>query len=516
MNAEALLQALQEEKTKLEKENIGLREKVVVLQGQVQDLLRRVYGRRSERFVDPNQRDLFEEILELPDTLVQVTAQNPEELQKIEYERRAPKKRGPKPLPEHLPRDVVRLDPEESERICACCGEPMEREDEIVTEELTVKPPEFRVKRYVRGKWRCKSHMNRSVEEPLPPRPIENGRPSPTLLAYIVVSKWADHLPLYRQEEIFKRYGIHLSRSTMDAWLGLLADLLRPIVDALKDWLLARGFLQSDDTPIQYLDRKVKGKSQRGYLWAYGIPAGEVVYQFTTSRSKKHPLGFLEGFSGHLQTDGLDAYKAVCSSGQVVRIGCMAHIRRKLFEAKEASPERVGEILSLIRVLYDIETAARDAGLTEQARLELRQMHAPSILKKLRGHIDELAPLSSPGTKLGRAVGYAQRQWEAMVRYVEVAESEIDNNWCENSLRPIVLSRKNSLFLGSETGGGKRAEVFFSLVQSARRLAIDPFAYLADVIERVSTHPASRVWELTPRGWAEAHEAEKVVESTVR
>lgn len=523
MNAKAF-RVLQEEKRKLEeksatleKENVGLREKLELLQAQVDDLLRRVYGRRSERFVDPNQRDLFEEILNLPEVLRGSLEEKPQEREKIEYERKRPQKRGPKPIPEHLPRDVERLDPEESERTCACCNKPMKCVDEIVTEELTVKPPEFRVTQYVRGKWSCKDCMTGHVVKPLPPRPIERGRPSPTLLAYIIVSKWADHLPLYRQEEIFKRYGLELSRKTMDSWLGLLADLLRPIAESMKRWLLLRSFLQSDDTPIRYLDRRVKGKSQRGYLWAWGIPGGEVVYQFTTSRSHKRPLEFLGDFTGDLQTDGLEAYKGVCKTGRVKRVACMAHIRRKFFEASQAAPERVEGILDLIRTLYKIEEKAREEKISGEALVALRRQTSPSILEKLRASIDELEPLTTPGSKLGKAVSYAQRQWEPMLRYVDVAEAQIDNNWCENALRPVVLCRKSFLFLGSEKGGGNRAEVFFTLVQSARRLGVDPFGYLSDVIERVSTHPASRVWELTPRGWKEERaKAEKALASPSR
>ena len=322
MNGEThqLLNVLEEEKRKLEeragileRENISLREKstsleekVKLLEEQLNGFLRQLYGRRSERFDSPGQQYFFSDLVHGDES-----GAASDEAEKVETKRRPPKKRGPKPIPDHIPRDIVRLDPDEHERTCGCCKKSMERVDELVTEELTVKPPEFRVNRIVRGKWCCEDCMSHAIAVPLPPRPIENGRPSPTLLAYIVVSKWADHLPLYRQEQIFKRYGLDLSRKTMDEWLGQLAGLLRAIVEAMKRSLLEERFLQADETPIQVLDKEVKGKSRRCYFWAYGIPAREIVYDFTESRSATGPREFLDGFSGDLQTDGYVGYNDV-------------------------------------------------------------------------------------------------------------------------------------------------------------------------------------------------------------
>ncbi len=502
---------LEREVEDFQKSNGSLEKKLEVLQEQFDALLRRMYGRRSERHENPDQQLFFADLFK--DDAPQ-QSEPPE--QEPEPRRRCGRKRGPKPLPEHLPRDVVRLDPEEAQRTCACCLEAMQLVDEVVTEELTVEPPKFRVTQFVQGKWTCKSCMTKSVMKPLPARPIERGRPSPTLLAYIIVSKWCDHLPIYRQSEIFKRYGLDLSRKTIDGWLGKLASLLRPIVESIRRGLLERNFLQSDDTPLRYLDKGVKGKSPKGYFWSYGIPYGEVVYRFTSSHEQKHPLAFLEEFSGHLQTDGHASYNGVYNSGRVEHIGCMAHIRRKFEEAQNSRPARVEEILDLIGALYELERVAKENAVSGEALVELRRREALPILVELREKIDELKFLTSPDHKLGKAVGYAQGQWEAMLRYVDVAESRIDNNWSEQSMRPVVIGRKNFLFLGSEKGGGERAEVFYSLVESCRRLDIEPFAYLTDVIERISTHPQSRLGELTPRGWRDARAStEKLPVGTV-
>lgn len=517
-----LVKRLEEKSEKLERENSELRgeartskeqagrleRKVETLQEQLEALLKRLYSRSSERFVDPNQRDLFEELLKLEDG-GEEPKEKPEEREKIEYERKRPRKRGPKPLPDHLPRERVEIDPPEEDRTCACCQKPMERVGEVVTEELEIEPPKFKVRQFVRGEWRCPPCMNRSVIEELPPRPIENGRPSPGLLAYIVTSKYCDHQPLYRQEQIFRRHGVHIARSTMDTWLGALSGLLLPIVAAMKRELLSGSFLQSDDTRFQALDSRRGGKSKRCYIWAYSRPDGEIVYHFTESRSAKGPREFLAGFSGDLQTDGFSGYKPLWRSGRVRHIACLAHIRRKFFEAQNSAPEDVGAILAKIREAYRIEEEARRE-LSGEALLELRRTHVEPVLDEIETLVAELKVKVLPKSKLGLAVEYAENEWPALRRYLDVAEARIDNNSCENGMRPVVLSRKNSLFAGSVKGGGERAEVFFTLVQTCRRLGIDPFAYLRDVIERISTHPASRITELTPRGWRDARAAENI------
>lgn len=242
----------------------------------------------------------------------------------------------------------------------------------------------------------------------------------------------------------------------------------------------------------------------------YGIPKGEVVYHFTTSRSQRWPREFLGSWSGHLQCDGYAGYNELFRDGRIQHVACMAHIRRKMLEAKDAAPKEIDEILTLIQNLYAIEAEAREMDLMGNALIALRRAKAAPILDDLQQRIRALGPRSTPKSKLGRAVAYAEDEWPAMLRYLEVPEAHIDNNWSENAMRPLVLGRKNFLFLGSVEGGGERAEVFFSLVQTCQRLRIDPFGYLSDVIERVSTHPASRVWDLTPRGWAEAKETEKL------
>jgi hypothetical protein len=290
----------------------------------------------------------------------------------------------------------------------------------------------------------------------------------------------------------------------MDEWLGQLSHLLRPIVLAMKRWLFSRSFLQLDETPIQALDRSLSGKSRRCYIWAYCIPRGEVVYDVTESRSGRGPKKMLEEYSGHLQADGYAGFRELFRSGRISHVACMAHIRRKFVESEHAAPERVGEILDLIRALYAVEEELRENEVAIPNRSEIRREKSLPILSELKSRIDELRPIPVPKSKLGRAVEYALGQWDSMRRYIDVGESEIDNNWCELAIRPVVVGRKNFMFLGSVKGGGERAETFYSLVQTCKRLKIDPFAYLANVIERIPSTAEPKVEELTPRRWMEA------------
>ena len=298
----------EELKRQLEIERNESSHEIESLKEQINELLRRLYGRKSERFENPNQLDFLKELGWLNEKESELKTSD---IEKVSYTRKRPKKPGPKPLPEHLPRVVVPVDPAEADRVCGCCQKEMERVDEVVTEELDIVPLTLRVKQYVQGKYRCTKCMNRDVIKPLPPRPIEKGRPSSALLAYLVVSKYVDHLPLHRQEQIFKRQGVQLVRSTMDEWFGALSPLLLPVVLAMKRRLLRGEYLQVDETPIEALDRELQGKTRRCYLWSYSWPDGEVVYDVTASRAGRHPRAFLEGFRGHVQTDGYTGYREV-------------------------------------------------------------------------------------------------------------------------------------------------------------------------------------------------------------
>lgn len=507
---ESTLGELKERESEIERiagEKKALECKLDLLRAQFDDLQRRLYGRSSERYENPGQQDLFDGTLDLPaDAEAKAQAEKTDDLQEISYRRRAPKPMGPKPLPDHLERVRLPIDPSAKDLICACCQSEMERVGEVITEELDVVPQKFFVAQLVRGRFRCRKCMNRDIMRELPPRPIQNGRPSPGVLAYIVTSKYVDHLPLYRLEQIFGRQGVPIARSTMNGWLAETSKLLAPIAEALKRELLRESFLQVDETTIQVQHPEVKGKTKRCYIWAYAKPGGEVFYDFTETRSGKHPDKVLGDFAGVVQTDGYSGYNRLWRRG-LVHVACMAHIRRGFYEQRDKKPKEVTAILRVIRRLYRLERLARTFAVAGERLLELRRRRARVLLEKLEKLIDELAGSVLPRSKLGEAVKYARGQWPAMLRYLEEAEAPLDNNSVENAIRPLALGRKNFLFLGSPKAGGERVEVFSSLVESCRRLGIDPHRYLRSVILLQAAMPDGPASVLTPAAWKKAHQA---------
>jgi hypothetical protein len=318
------------------------------------------------------------------------------------------------------------------------------------------------------------------------------------------VSKYADHLPLYRQEKIFERGGIELSRQTLCHWMGEVAGLLEPLYDALKAFILGSTFVQGDETPVQVMDPSYPGRTRRGYLWGYARPWAEVVFDFTSTRSRDGPSRFLKGYSGVLQTDAYSGYNEVVRTGGITHVGCWAHARRGFYAAKGEAPEEARVILGAIQALYRIERRAKEAGLSPEGRAELRKAEATPVLETILALIQDLSGKVLPRSKLGEAIGYALAQWPTLTRYVEIGEAEIDNNSLEHAIRTVAVGRKNWLFLGDPQGGGLRAEVLYSLLGTCRRLEVNPFEYLRDVIDRVSTHPHSRIAELLPRAWKAA------------
>lgn len=506
INLEKQNTKLKEENELLKEMNKQLEEAKLFLQHKIDALLHRIFGSRSERFEDPGQGRLFDDVI----SKLSDEAKKEIESSFTESTSDAPKRsrrNGRKRLPENLPRERVLLDIPEEEKTCKH-GHQLEKFGEDITEEADIIPAKIFVREYTRPKY-----INRTCSCPecqgvkmalLPPRPIEKGRPAPGLLSHIAVSKYCDHLPIYRQGQIFNRYGIDIPRSTMCDWMADLSDLLDPICKSMRDSLIESGYLQADETPIRVQGIK-EGKMHKGYLWAYGIPWREVVYDFSLDRSHRNPLEFLDGFSGLLQIDGYDGYNIIFDGGRVIRLGCMAHVRRKFFDARKESPEEVRIILAAIQKLYRIERDLKAQQADPEERRRVRQEKARPILEDLKALIEVYREDVLPKSKLGEAITYALNEWCFIERYVDYGEAEIDNNSIEQTMRPIAVGRKNFLFVGSENGG-KTAATLYSLITSCKRLHINPWEYLKDVIERISTHPMARVWELTPRGWKEARE----------
>jgi len=499
--AEAESKSLRLDKEKLELERDSLKFKL-------QDALRRIYGRRSEK-VNPDQ--LVFDFLKLGDEaseeLKAEEAQNPSSpLDAGSDERVVVRKRKKRknPSPSSLPvRTEIRdVDPES--KLCPCgCGRPMVKIGEKVTEELECEPAVLYIRRIVRPVYAPPHPLDKNaiVVAPLPPRPIDRGGAGSGLLAHVAVSKYADHLPLYRLEQIFERSGVEISRKTMCDWLGATAGLLEPIVDAQREWILRNGFLQADETPVQVMDPEFPGRTRRGFLWVYSVPWAETVFDSQTSRARAGPSQFLSGFKGYLQTDCYAGYDEIVRLRGIVRLGCWAHARRMFFKAKTYHPEPCNLILGMTQKLYRIEREAKENGLPPEGKVAKRKAEALPILEALKLTISEAASRVLPASLLGKAAQYTLGHWDELTRYVEVGEAEIDNNSVENAIRNVAVGRKNWLFLGHPEGGGLRAEVFYSLIVTCKRLGANPFEYLRDVIDRVSTHPASRIQELLPRFW---------------
>jgi transposase len=392
------------------------------------------------------------------------------------------------------------LEPEGAARTCARCATAKTRIGEDITEELEYAPAVLWVHEYVRPKYACPQCEAGVVQAGLPARPIEQGRPGPGLLAQVVTAKYADHAPLHRQEGIFARSGVALSRRTLCDWVAAVAELVAPIVGEMQRTVLTSHVIHSDDTPITVLDRGHPGGSRRGYLWVYGGEQGDLVYDYTPSRSRAGPVQFLAGFHGYLQADAYAGYDAVFASGVVTEVACWAHARRYVFEAVQTALEPATHLLALIRRLYAVERAAQGAALDGPRRQALRAAESRPVLAGIEEEIARLTPTVLPKSPFGEALGYLRRQWRALTRYTDDGALAIDNNASERALRLVAVGRKNWMFAGSDAGG-RRAALLYSLIGTCKHLRIDPFVYLRDVISRVATHPMRRIAELTPRGW---------------
>ena len=411
-----------------------------------------------------------------------------------------PKRR---PLPDHLP--TLRIEHEPASTQCSC-GCQLRRIGEDISEKLNFRPAQFYKEQHVRGKWVC-DQCDTLTQQAMPAYVIDKGIATPELLSHVLVSKYADHLPLYRQRQIFLRAGVDLSRSTLSDWIGRCGVELEPLTNALKQVVLQQQVLHADETPVTIMqmgdDEK---KPKKGYVWAYATtqynPVHAVIYDFQPSRSGQHAEEFLKGWQGHLVCDDYSGYKARFKSGDVIEVGCMAHARRKFHELHVTGKSQIAEqALLLIQKLYAIEAELRKkTDGTAQHRREYRQQHSQPVMQQLYEWLNQhylTVPSSSPTAK---AINYSLKRWLALSRYLDDGNLPIDNNWAENSMRPWALGRKNWLFAGS-LRSGQRAANIMTLIQSAKLNGLDPYAYLSDVLKRLPTHKVTQIEELLPHRW---------------
>ena len=405
-----------------------------------------------------------------------------------------------KPLPEHLPREVRTYPPKQN--ACPDCGGELKHLGEDVSEILEYVPARFKVIRQVRLKLAC-ACCERIVQAQAPSRPIERGVAGPGLLAHVLVSKYCDHLPLYRQSEMYAREGVELERSTLADWVGGTSALLAPLVQALRRHVLSATKLHADDTPVPVL-APGNGKTKTGRLWTYvrdDRPAGDttraaVWFAYSPDRKGEHPQAHLTNFAGTLQADGYAGFDAVYETGRIQEAACWAHVRRKFYDLHVAHKSQVAaEAMERIAALYAIEKEIR--GHAADERRQVRNLQARPLLNSLKQWLEETLEKLSRKSDTALAVRYALSRWDALLRYVDDGHIEIDNNAAERALRTVALGRKNYLFAGSDAGG-ERAAAIYSLIGTAKLNGLDPEAYLRNVLFRIADHPINRIEELLP------------------
>lgn len=456
-------------------------------------LKRHKFTKRSEQ-LNPDQGSLLDDLLDTDIAAIEaeLKAVNPPA---APAEPRQQPKRSP--LPPQFPRTVIRHEPENTQCACGC---QLQRVGEDVSEKLDYTPGVFTVEQHIRGKWICRE-CETLIQAPVPAQVIDKGIPTAGLLAHVMVAKFADHLPLYRQEKIFGRAGLMIARSTLAQWVGQTGVQLQPLVDALREAVLAEGVIHADETPVQMLAQGEK-KTHRAYVWAYSTTPFSalkaVVYDFSPSRAGEHARNFLGSWNGKLVCDDFAGYKAGFEKG-MTEIGCMAHARRKFFDLHGANKSQLAEqALYSIGGLYEVKRQARD--MSDEDRWWIRQEKAAPIIKALHEWILAQRDLVPNGSATAKALDYSLKRWVALTRYLDDGAVPIDNNQVENQIRPCALGRSNWLFAGS-LRSGKRSAAIMSLIQSARLNGHDPYAYLKDVLTRLPTQRASEIEHLLPHRW---------------
>jgi transposase len=534
------------------------------LRERLDQLLRRLYGPRSER-LNPDQPLLFAE----PPAAEDVTPPPPDDPGEAAKPRR--KGHGRRRLPKHLPRGRRVYELSEAERMCHGCGQPRVVIGQEVSERLDYEPASLTVIEHVRLTYACPccekqrhaaaptapaapttpsaaaapfsaAELNEPAATcliqarpeastfrtaPRPPAPVARGLAGPGLLAHLIVSKFCDHLPLYRCERMLARFGVNLPRSTLCDRLAQCAVLPRPLWELVRAQVLRSRVVQTDDTPVR-VQAQAGAAAHRGRLWVQVGDAGHpsLVYLYSPNREGQWPQTFLAGYAGFLRGDAYAGYDALFATGAVVEVGCWAHTRRKFFEAQKTDPEGALYALGVIRQLYAAERKATEhvaelrlAGAEAEAlRLRLRQGRSVPLLKPFGEWLAKQAAAALPKGPLGEAVGYARNQWAALQVYTTAGFPEIDNNAAERALRAVAIGRKNYLFFGSDAGG-ETAAVLYTFTQTCQALGVGPWRYLRDVLEQLPSHPPERLAGLLPDKWARAQrgaaEASSVLDGEV-
>jgi transposase len=497
----ARVATLEVENNRVTQENVRLKNENQLLRQKLDQYIRHYFGAQRNEGLDKNQMEL------LLQGLPKVVAL---------------------PMPEPKPASVQR--PGTSHPVRR-----MLAEDKLETQEIVIEPEEVKAQpvgwqriseeRTSQLDWVAPKIIKRVIIRPryvkderfalapLPPQPIEQGMVGPGLLAQILVNKYEYHLPLYRQEKMFRQqFGVDLSRKTMGCWVEGAADLLMAVYRSIREDLVRGNYLQADETPIRYLDPDVKGKSQQGYLWVYSRPGGDVLFEWRVNRSREGPEEFLRYFKGRLQTDGYYAYESLAKErkGELTLVACWAHCRRGFHEAM-AESKLAAWFVRQIGLLYTVEKLLREKKAGPRLRSAMRNWRSRPVLERLRRAMELVRHRTLPTGLLGKAIDYALRRWEALTRYVNDGVLEIDSNLIENSIRPSALGKKNFLFFGHPEAG-ERSAVIYTLLGSCRRHGVNPFDYLKDLFTRLPGAKITEIQQFLPATWAKAKVKENIAQ----
>lgn len=500
-----LEQSQQKEILQLQEENKLLRQKLDLL-------IRQMFGKKSEK-LDPAQLELL--FSEMDDNALGKDESSTAHIELLEDEPKSRRRKPSEPrrprIPEHLPvvEEIIDPDPVKA------CPDAWRLIGEEVSEQLDYEPATFLRRRLVRRKYVKKANREAPpIIADLPPKLVDGGIASPGLLSQIVIAKYCDHLPLYRQEQIFsQRHGVEIPRQTMARWVEVVADWLRPIYDEMTRKMFTGSYVGADETPIKYLEPGA-GKTKQGYLWAYRVPDGDTIFDWHPGRGHECLESFIpESYNGIIQCDGFIAYKTYVSDRKGIKLaGCWAHARRKFHDAFEVGEfrELSGWILRQIQHLYRIEQKLRDCRAAPSLRKVVRSHESKPILKRIKKALLLFESRSSilPKSLFGKAISYTLNQWELLEVYAGNGLVEIDNNLTENAIRPTAIGKKNWLFIGSKEAGWRSA-IIYSIIESCRNRGINPAEYMRDVLTRLPSMTNWQISEITPQAWAKAKEEAK-------
>jgi transposase len=486
-----------EAKNKLTYEDLVIQN--IQLKDELNQLKRLIFGSKNERFIPSVSADQLALDIAVQQKEQAITSAT----ETIQYERKKATKpesekvqTGRMPLPASLPREQVIIEPSIDVTGWKKIGEEK-------TEELERIPGKLFVRQYIRSKY-VDPRGEQIVIGELPVRPIDKGIAGPGLLAQIVIDKYVDHMPVYRQVQRFEREGMKLPISTLADWISGSCTLLEPLYEAHRKIVLKQNYLQADETPIKVLDKAKKGTTHRGYHWVYHAPLARLVlFDYREGRGREGPNECLKDFSGYLQTDGYAVYEYFDQRANITLLHCMAHARRMFDKALENDRSRAEYVLTEMQKLYAVEQMGRDQSLSTEDLLALRQQQAIPVLGNLKTWMIEHYPQVLPQSAIGKAISYSLQRWDKLCIYTTDAHLQIDNNLVENAIRPVAIGRKNYLFAGSHDGA-RRAAMLYSFLGTCKINNVNPFEWLRDILSRIPSHSVNKLQELLPHTWTSA------------